>query len=119
MKDFRGLGDTEFRATFLGETLLSQAASWRETLFTWKRWDRYRPDWTHDHCLFCFACICNHRDRFPELNPGDRGCYRHAYYAEREDGTYLWVCRNCFKRFQKDFDWARTGSRQGPRNNAD
>jgi hypothetical protein len=44
--------------------------------------------WTHDHCWFCFACICDHRERFPEWKQAqdERGCYRHAYYSEREKG---------------------------------
>ena len=35
----------------------------------------------------------------------ERGCYRHAYYTEREKGVYLWVCRTCFKRLQAEFGW--------------
>jgi hypothetical protein len=83
----------------------SDGAFWRGIPFVWKRWDRFRPDWTHDHCNFCFACICNHRDRFPESDPGERGCHRHAYYAERDPHVYIWVCRTCFKRVRAEFDW--------------
>lgn len=80
---------------------------WRNASFVWKRWDKYRENWTHDHCEFCLACICNHRDRFPEWKTAheERGCYRHAYYAERER-VYLWVCRTCFKRMQAELAWA-------------
>jgi hypothetical protein len=67
----------------------SDGAFWSEIPFVWKRWDKFSPDWTHDHCNFCFACICNHRDRFPETDPGERGCYRHAYYAERDSRVWF------------------------------
>jgi hypothetical protein len=100
MQDLRELAS-------LRESWQHEAGFWRDTPFIWKRWDSYREDWTHDHCMFCFACICNHRDRFPEWKQAheERGCYRHAYYAEREKGVYIWVCRTCFKRVQAEFGW--------------
>src|SRR5215471_12404357 len=27
--------------------------------FKWERWTRPHPDWDHDHCFFCYACICD------------------------------------------------------------
>ncbi|MGA7522801.1 MAG: hypothetical protein WBW84_09970 [Acidobacteriaceae bacterium] len=91
----------------------SDGAFWNGTPFVWKRWDKFRPDWTHDHCNFCFACICNHRDRFPETDPGDRGCYRHAWYAEKEPRVYIWVCRTCFKRVRDELGWSVADFPQG------
>ncbi len=101
MLDIRGL-------TRLPDSWRSEAAIWRDSGFSWRRWDSCSEDWTHDHCRFCSACICDHRDRFPEIEPGERGCYRHAYYAEREKGVYLWVCRTCFKRVREEFGWQAT-----------
>lgn len=84
---------------------------WRGYIFAWKQWDRPHEGWTHDHCDACFACICDHRERFPEWKQSheERGCYHHAYYAEHEGGGYLWICRTCFKRLKDDFDWSVTG----------
>ncbi len=67
----------------------------------------------HDHCRLCSACICDARDRDPHDKPGpvDGGHYRFAYYAERPDGTDLWVCRTCFKRVAAEFGWKRVTSR--------
>jgi hypothetical protein len=90
----------------LPESWCSTASRWRDTPFTWKRWNRYSENWTHDHCEFCLACICNHRDRFPQRNFDRRGCYRHAYYAERADGPRIWVCKDCFERVQAEFGWS-------------
>lgn len=82
---------------------------WRDVPFAWRRWDRFQEDWTRDHCEFCFACICNQRDRFPDANFDERGCYRQAYYAEqlnqKEHKIYIWVCRTCFKRVKTEFGW--------------
>lgn len=86
---------------------LSEAALWKATPFVWKRWSRRHDDWTHDHCRFCWACICDHRDRDPFDKPGtvEGGHYRYAFYAERADGTYVWICRSCFKRVREVFGW--------------
>ena len=103
----------------LPEFWLAEGKLWRETPFTWTRWERPHADWTHDHCRFCFACICDHRERYPQEWKEarlERGCYRHAYYAEREEGIYLWVCRTCFKRVQNDFGWS---TKPGPARNSD
>lgn len=67
MRDLREVAELKEHWKFLGPL-------WRNIPFAWKRWDRFREDWTHDHCEFCFACICNHRDRFPDIDPGERGC---------------------------------------------
>ena len=86
---------------------LHEARHWRDTPFVWKRWARPHEAWTHDHCRFCSACICDGRDRDPYDKPGpvEGGHYRHAFYAEAPDGTNIWVCRSCFKRVQKPFGW--------------
>ena len=83
------------------------SACWQGTPFRWQRWERPHDGWTHDHCEFCHACICDHRERFPheKAAQAERGCYRHAYYAERPDRTYTWVCRTCFTRVRAEFGW--------------
>jgi hypothetical protein len=89
------------------ERWLSDGRFWRETPFVWTKWESHHEDHTHNHCNFCFACICDHRERFPEEESShrERGCYRHAYYAEREKDVYLWVCRTCFKKIRGELGW--------------
>jgi hypothetical protein len=79
-----------------------EAPYWRNVPFVWKRWTQPHDEWTHDHCLFCWACICGHRDQEQDDLKGavDGGHYR-------PDGTYVWVCRSCFKRVQTEFGWTR------------
>jgi hypothetical protein len=87
---------------------LTRFAPFRGAVFVWKQWDRPHEGWTHDHCWSCFACVCDHRERFPEWKQAheERGCYRHAYYTELKPGVYLWVCRTCFKRLKSEMNWA-------------
>lgn len=91
------------------ESLVPRVSNWREAEFAWTRWSDipHHEAWAHDHCVFCHACICDHQDRFPErkVGPDDGGHYRRAYFTERLDGAYLWVCRNCFKRMQLRMEW--------------
>src|SRR5437867_13313887 len=97
------------------EMRLRFAETWRNAEFVWKRF-RAREDWSHDHCLVCSACICEHRERDPYDKPGpvEGGHYRHAFYAEASDGTYTWVCRSCFKRMQSLVNWSTRRSKARP-----
>lgn len=92
--------------TELSDYCLQEAKHWRE--FRWTRWERPHENWTHDHCRFCSACICDHRERFPREKEEHlaRGCYRNAYYAQGEADVYIWVCRTCFKRVAAEFGWS-------------
>lgn len=60
---------------------LHEAEYWRDTPFVWKRWARPHDLWAHDHCRFCWACICDHRDRDQYDKPGllEGGHYRYAF----------------------------------------
>jgi len=46
-----------------------------------------------------FCLYLHDRELFPheKQEHARRGCYRHAFYAEDSDGTYIWICRSCFK----------------------
>ncbi len=95
---------------------LVRAKSWCDTPFAWKRWENYDPAvGGHEHCEFCWACICNHRELFPNEKEehAKRGCYRHAFYARGEDGRHIWVCRSCFKRVAPVAGWVRSRTREG------
>ena len=89
---------------------------WEGSSFSWTRWSSipHHEEWTHDHCWFCSACICNHRDTIPMLKSEleERGCFRQAYYSEQKPGVYLWVCRSCFKRMQPIAGWMVVRSRE-------
>ena len=89
------------------ELWLSEAKYWQETSFSWKRWENPFHPGGHDHCGFCWACICNHRELFPHEKEEHliRGCYGHAYYNVRTDGTDIWVCRTCFNRIAPEAGW--------------
>jgi hypothetical protein len=91
----------------LPEWKLRVAEFWRDAEFVWKRF-RARENWSHDHCLFCNACICEHRERDPYDKPGpvEGGHYRHAFYSEKSSRVYAWVCRSCFKRVQPLLNWS-------------
>ncbi len=90
----------------LPEWKLRFASAWRDAEFVWKQFHA-REDWSHDHCLVCSACICEHRARDPNDKPGrvEGGHYGHAFYSEKPDRTYTWVCRDCFKLLRPIVNW--------------
>ena len=60
-----------------------------------------RPDWTHDHCVGCWAKL---------MEPGVEGDdIIHEGYATTEDYTrgadYDWVCPSCYELFRDDMEW--------------
>jgi hypothetical protein len=76
----------------------------RLRVFQWKKWEN--PDPTdvrgpHDHCLLCWATIC---DRFP----GPKR-FPSAYVSTTDDKYDFWLCRSCFKIVQKPLDLIRLG----------
>jgi hypothetical protein len=94
---------------------LSEAHYWRDVPFVWTRWTNPANDHReHNHCGFCWACICDARDRDPYDKPGliEGGHYRHAYYAENPEGIFVWVCRSCFKRISPVAGWTRSRRNQ-------
>src|SRR5213080_1745261 len=97
------------------EMKLRWADAWRDAEFVWKRF-RAREHWSHDHCLICSACICEHRESDPYDKPGQvpGGHYRHVFYSEKPDGTHTWVCRSCFKRVQPLVNWSTRRSKSRP-----
>jgi hypothetical protein len=100
MRDLRELGS-------LPDDLKNRVDSWRDASFTWTRWESRHEEHDPNHCYLCYACICDHRERFPELKTEHekRGCYRHAYCAERDERVCLWVCRTCFKAARAELSW--------------
>jgi hypothetical protein len=64
---------------------------------TRKRYRKYRDDWDHDHCEFCWA-------KFSE-NPEDL----HVGYVSSDN--YHWVCEQCYNDFSQVFNWIVVASR--------
>jgi hypothetical protein len=56
-----------------------------------KPYRKYREDWDHDHCEFCWT-------KFSE-SPEDL----HVGYTTLHD--YHWVCQPCFNDFRQMFEW--------------
>jgi hypothetical protein len=85
--------------------------------FQWTKWCTPGDEWTHDHCTFCSACICNHRERHPARLSmfRTRGCFGHAFRAVDHEGSPVWICRSCFKALRNMGNWAvlrRSGIRR-------
>jgi hypothetical protein len=56
-----------------------------------KRYRKYREDWDHDHCEFCWQ-------KFSE-SPGDL----HVGYTTEDE--YRWICETCYQDFREQFRW--------------
>jgi hypothetical protein len=59
----------------------------------WAHWSRHRPDWDHDHCVFCWS-------KFMEEKQPDA---LHAGYTTAD--SYYWICSRCFDDFKDRFAW--------------
>ena len=58
-----------------------------------KKYKRYRDDWDHDHCEFCW-------EKFSEkLN---KAVLSEGYATE---DNYRWICIRCFEDFKDLFGW--------------
>jgi hypothetical protein len=68
-----------------------------------KRYQKPRPEWDHDHCSFCWAKFMETDD--PNAKPD---CL-HEGYATVARGQwkddYHWICATCFDDFQMQFEW--------------
>ena len=56
-----------------------------------KEYQKYRDDWDHDHCDFCWSKFS---ERPEDLNTG---------YATTDN--YHWICDDCFRDFAEMFQW--------------
>lgn len=61
-------------------------------VFRFARWKLTDPDWTHDHCEFCWAT-------FSEYGGEDLAEGYVMDYGNRD----VWVCPECFAEFQESF----------------
>jgi hypothetical protein len=68
------------------ETYLKSLPLW------WKKYTRYRDDWEHDHCQFCWAKFME--EDYPEV-------LQEGYATE---DNYRWICEECFEDFKDLFD---------------
>lgn len=111
-----GAAMVDYRVHPVPEHASRNAQHFQGLQFTWVRWQRPHEGWSHDHCHFCGACICDARDRYPFDKPGpvEGGHFRHAYRAGLPNETEVWACRTCFKALAPVGHWTRTGSRSIP-----
>jgi hypothetical protein len=72
------------------------AAAYSGLAFKWERWRRPHPNWDHDHCFFCKACICD---------SGKSGHCAHAFVLRHGEDSPFWVCRSCFKLVRSALEW--------------
>lgn len=56
-----------------------------------QEWRRYRENWDHDHCDFCWATFSE--------SPEDL----HVGYVT-SDGL-VWICSECYEDFKELFQW--------------
>ena len=65
---------------------------------------------------FVMRASANTVSETPMDKPGlvENGHYRHAFYSEKSDTVYVWVCRSCFKRVQPLVNWSIRRSKTGP-----
>jgi len=56
-----------------------------------KRYKKYRDDWDHDHCAFCWTKFSESPE---DLNVG---------YTTPDH--YYWICEPCFNDFHDMFQW--------------
>ena len=80
----------------LSEAQIQIAERYRGAEFHWEHWQSPNPDWDHDHCFSCNACICD---------SGDAGHYAQAYVTRQGADSPFWVCRSCFKLLRAVFEW--------------
>ena len=58
-----------------------------------EKYEKYREDWDHDHCEFCFA-------KFMET--GNDEIQKEGYTTS---DNYRWICKKCFEDFKELFNW--------------
>jgi hypothetical protein len=64
-----------------------------------------RPEWDHDHCIFCWAKLMD-----PSLSDASRRMIEKdpeiltAGYTGEANGAE-WVCPSCFEEFSARFEW--------------
>ena len=74
------------------------------TAFRWRDYEAPRPDWDHDHCVFCWAKFVPRT----ELGKGWLEQDHHTIYSEgyatvEPSGSgFEWVCRPCFDDFSDE-----------------
>ncbi|MBK8651580.1 MAG: hypothetical protein IPN23_07725 [Elusimicrobia bacterium] len=62
----------------------------------WKKYKRFRENWDHDHCEFCWKKFTEESDS------------QNLHEGYTTDNNYRWVCEKCFLDFKELFEW-KTG----------
>lgn len=69
------------------ERFLQGATLWRA------QWTRPRPEWDHDHCVFCWVTFA------------EEDCLGMIRIGYTTPERYYWICDQCFEDFKDKFEW--------------
>jgi hypothetical protein len=65
-------------------------------ILKWKKYNKPRPGWDHDHCEFCWQKIAEEQDKI-------KNSINEAYCDE---SCNKWVCPTCYEDFKISFEWS-------------
>jgi len=74
-----------------------------------RTWQRWTPEWDHDHCSGCGAKFTDH----PQIPDGLREGYTTTSEDSRGAG-YEWVCLTCFADLREEMGWIEVPPEEGP-----
>ena len=81
--------------------ILSSRPHLRGAAFLFRPYQRYSPDWDHDHCAACFI-------KLTEPGIGDVNVVHSGYAIAEMPGHragYWWVCTLCFDDLSDTMEW--------------
>lgn len=78
------------------------------TRFRWREYVAPKPEWNHDHCLFCWAKFVPRSEEGKEWLSRDTHTIYFAGYAtvEPSGSGFEWVCPSCFDDFAAELDFS-------------
>jgi hypothetical protein len=81
------------------------------THFRWREYVAPRPDWDHDHCLFCWAKFVPRSEEGKEwLGRDSHTIYFDGYATvEPSEPGCEWVCQRCFNDFSEEMEFVIEG----------
>lgn len=81
------------------------------TRFRWARYVAPKPEWDHDHCLFCWAKFVPRSEQGKDRLARDQHTIYFEGYAtiEPSGSGFEWVCRPCFEDFADELGFVVIG----------
>jgi hypothetical protein len=79
----------------------------RGTRFRWRAYVPPKPEWDHDHCLFCWAKFVPRSEEGKDWLTKDQHTIYFEGYAtvERNGSGFEWICRPCFDDFADELEF--------------